>query len=397
MEKFEQLRNLEQTISQFEDLRSLDLSKSDLRNIAREVLIATDFDTATIWPKKEKLPDNFDPKNIIESAKDPGLGVRKLHQQGIDGRGIKVAIIDQSLSSENGEIMQHEEYVSSIVDYKEYGEANNEGVSMHGPGVTSLFIGKECGVAPGSELVYRAVPGGRDFHYYADALLDIIAYNKLLHPSERVKIVSCSIGYYNGGSPELGMDRWFEAIKDAEEEGIIVSDVSSRTGVNYTGGGASDDKDDIDNYRKALFLERDEVRNKELYKIFLETDDVEMILKRIRGINKDKFDDISDHLLRDKILETLKTMKDEIIIPCDYRTMASMIGPREYMYNGRAGMSWAVPYFSGLLAMALQVSPGITKEEMANAMSRTVRINKNGLKVVSPKDFIDSLRNNISS
>ena len=50
-----------------------------------------------------------------------------------------------------------------------------------------------------------------------------------------------------------------------------------------------------------------------------------------------------------------------MIIPSDYRSMSSNTGPEEYMYNGKGGMSWSVPYLAGLFALALQINPGLTQ------------------------------------
>ena len=94
-----------------------------------------------------------------------------------------------------GELVQHSEYAARIIDYKEFGDAKNEDINMHGPAVASLLVGKEWGIAPGAELVYRAVPSGRAFNYRADALSDIIEFNKTLPPENKIRIVSCSIGY----------------------------------------------------------------------------------------------------------------------------------------------------------------------------------------------------------
>jgi len=341
MERFEQQINQE-VIDKFQDLRGLDLSEKDLSSNSIEALKEADFDTATIWPEQDRLPDGFSPEKTIEDGKNPGLGIRELHEHGIDGRGVKVAIIDQSLSAENGELMPHSEYAQNIVDYKEYGNVRNEEMSMHGPAVASLLVGKECGVAPGAELVYKATPSGRDFNYKADALLDIIKANENLPIEERVRVISCSIGYWEDKS-EPGQERWIEAIKKAEEGGIMFVDTISRNGFDFIGGGASNDKEDIDDYNRALFLSETEKSN-------------------------------------------------EIIIPSDYRTMASNKGDGEYVYNGKGGMSWAVPYSAGLFALALQVNPDITKEEIADAMNETVSANKKGLKIVDPKAFIDAVR-----
>lgn len=390
MERFEQQHSPEKTISEFEDLRSLNLAERDLRTVSVEVLITADFDTKTIWPEQDKMPIGFNPEKNIDEAKNPGLGIRELHQKGIDGRGIKVAIIDQTLSSERGELIQHSEYASNIVDYKEIGDAKDEDISMHGPAVASLLVGKECGVAPGAELVYRATPPGRDFNHKADALLDIIEFNKTLPLKDRIRVVSCSIGYKEE-KPEQGLERWIEAIKKAEAEGIIVSDVGDRTGVDYIGGGTSGNKANPENYDRALFSRDQE--DKDLDKIFAESGgDIDLILQKIRGVKKNEVLNIPDSVLREKIQRALYERGKEIIIPCDYRTMASNAGPNEYMYNGKGGMSWAVPYLSGLFALAFQINPNLTKKEIAGAINKTAIVNKKGFKVVNPKGFIEAIQ-----
>lgn len=387
MEKFEKKPSQEK-ISEYQDLRGLDLSERDLRTVSSEVLVTADFDTKTIWPKQDKLPTSFNPEKVIEEAKNPGLGVRELHQEGVDGRGVRVAIIDQTLSSEQVEFMPHAEYSRNIVDYKEYGDAKDEDVSMHGPAVASLLIGKTCGVAPGAELVYKATPSGRVFELRARALMGIVESNKTAEPDKKVRIVSCSIGYMES-NPEPGLDQWIDAIKKAEEEGIIVVDVADRNGINFLGGGTSGDKNNIDNYDEALFSK--DSRDEELERLMSEKD-INGVLKRLRETKSEMLANIPDSDLRRKIEENLAGKRQQIIIPSDYRTMASYAGPDEYMYNGKGGMSWSVPYLAGLFALALQVDPNLTKKEIADAINETASENKKGLKVVNPKGFIEALR-----
>ncbi|HPD01418.1 MAG TPA: peptidase S8, partial [Acetivibrio sp.] len=69
-----------------------------------DTLLKVTFDTRTEWPSKDKLPKEFNPQEIIEIGKDPGLGIRDLHNQGITGQGVNVAIIDQPL------LLGHKEY-----------------------------------------------------------------------------------------------------------------------------------------------------------------------------------------------------------------------------------------------------------------------------------------------
>lgn len=68
------------------DLRSSDLSRLDLSRSGDDLLYA-DFDSKTKWPSPDEMPADFDWYKIMEPGKDPGLGVRALHGQGITGTG----------------------------------------------------------------------------------------------------------------------------------------------------------------------------------------------------------------------------------------------------------------------------------------------------------------------
>lgn len=136
------------------DLLSCDLSKLDLRNSENDLMHSI-FDTTTIWPSKGYLPKNVDPEKIMELGINPGLGIRKLHRQGITGRGVGIAIIDNPL------LVDHKEYVDQLRFYEEDLEILDciplkSKAHMHGPGVTSIAVGKNVGVAPEADLYYIA-------------------------------------------------------------------------------------------------------------------------------------------------------------------------------------------------------------------------------------------------
>lgn len=348
-EKFERKQEQETVVFRFEDFRDKDLSKENFSNISIDVLQTIEFDTETIWPEKGKLPKNFDPEKLLEESKNPGLGIKELHEQGINGQGVVVAIIDQRLD------VSHPEYQSSIADYVEYGEAVKEGTSMHGPAVASLFVGKDCGVAPGAKLVYKAVPSGRSFLLEAQALDDIIEKNKTASQNEKVRVVSCSIGYMLG-KPEPGVYEWIKALKKAKESGIFVVDVGgNQIDISFGGGGSPDSKNDFESYLSWL---REDEGNE----------------------------------------EHLNEIKKEIVVPSDYRTMASSWNKEgQYMYNGRGGISWSVPYLAGLFALILQVNPNLKREEIAEIINESAVVNKKGFRIVNPKGIIDLAKERIKS
>jgi hypothetical protein len=116
---------------------------------------------------------------------------------------------------------------------------------------------------------------------------------------------------------------------------------------------------------------------------------VDEILKKLREARKDELANISDFDLRKKIDARLEEMKKEIIVPSDYRTMAASWNKEgQYMYNGRGGISWSVPYLAGLFALALQVNPNLQREEIAEIIKKSAVTNKRGLKIVNPNSII---------
>ena len=129
---------------------SVDLSRLDLSQKG-ELLKVMPFDSRTIWPESDRLPPDFDPKAIMEWGKYPGLGVKKLHDRGITGKGIHVAIIDQPL------LLDHIEYKDQLAGYTDI-QTGDSGPSMHGAPVASILVGKTCGVAPEAILHYWAEP-----------------------------------------------------------------------------------------------------------------------------------------------------------------------------------------------------------------------------------------------
>ena len=69
----------------------------------------------------------------------------------------------------------------------------------------------------------------------------------------------------------------------------------------------------------------------------------------------------------------------------------------QYVYNGRGGMSWSVPYLAGLFALALQVNPNLQREEIAEIIKESVVMNKKGLRIVNPKGIVDLAKERIKS
>lgn len=211
------------SVSEYDDVRfkimtGLDLSK---RKGLPETL---SYNERTTWPDASRLPAGFDPKTVMENAKNPGLGVRALHKRGITGKGVNLAIIDQPL------YLDHPEYAGKIAAYVTY--CGFSVSSMHGPAVASLLVGADCGTAPDARVYYAATPSWTaDAKYEAKALDWVIAENDKLPSDRKIRAVSISSAPSGPGSPfKKNTDMWDAACARAEKAGILIVDCEQTRG-----------------------------------------------------------------------------------------------------------------------------------------------------------------------
>jgi subtilisin family serine protease len=341
------------------DFRMADLRALDFSADAKAIELS-DFDSKTTWPEAAKLPPNVDPQQILEQAKDPGLNIRQLHAQGITGKGIGIAIIDQTL------LVDHQEYVDQLQYYFESGPANEYPSSMHGPAVASIAVGKTVGVAPDADLYFIASQtcgesldiATYDFSCLAKDVLKIVEVNQSLPKDRKIRVLSMSIGW----SPQNpGYDAITAAVKKAREDGIFVisSSISDVYGLNFSGLGRTfmADPNDPHSYLPGSFWAQ-------------------------------RFYNVSLNL------------QDTLLVPMDARATASPTGISDYAYYGSGGWSWSIPYLAGMYALACQVKPNITPEEFwATALKTgdTIEVEHDGSKyslgvILNPEKLITEIQ-----
>lgn len=317
-------------LDSFNGFQNVSLVNCDLRD-KKKLLDSMRFDSLTEWPAPDKLPEGFYPTELLEKGKNPGLGIRSLHKEKIDGRGVGIAIIDQPL------LLGHVEYTSRIIRYD---ATNLVGFSpaMHGPPIVSIAVGKDIGVAPGAALTYFAVPiWEKDNIPYIKAMRKIFELNKTLPESEKIRVVSVSTGMF----PHYpNFDEWKEVLKQAEEQGILVVSCDQS------------------------FLEYG-------------------ILSRIPG----KGPDDPQNYLPGKY----SSKNDVLRLPGSNRTIASHRGIEVYIFVRDGGMSWGAPYIAGLAALAYQIKPEIKPKEILEFLIKSAIKTKAG-PVVNPRGFIDRVK-----
>ena len=100
------------------NLSALDLSGYDMQDV--------NFDAKTVWPSdSNRCPKGAEYlEKINEFGKNPGLGIRSLHEKGKDGTGISLAIIDQPLCEHSDYCLENPEKEGGLVHYEEIGYDN---------------------------------------------------------------------------------------------------------------------------------------------------------------------------------------------------------------------------------------------------------------------------------
>jgi serine protease AprX len=312
---------------------NVSLAHLDLREHV-ELLDKMPFDSQTVWPESDKMPEGFDPAALLEEGKNPGLGVRSLHEQGIDGRGVTIAIIDQPL------LRNHREYADRLVEYEPVGLLTAlTSPKMHGPPVSSIAVGKTCGVAPKASLRYFAVqmwvPDNKPYCYAIDKLID---FNKNKDITQQVRVVSISTGMFR---QQADFNRWQETLARAEKNGILVvtchPDFLQYGTLEHIPG---QDPDKPLSYRRGIYG------------------------------RKEKF----------------------LYIPAGNRTIASYHGPDVYTFDRTGGMSWAAPYLAGLAALAYQVRPEMEPKTIVELWVKTATQSDTGPMIINPVGFIEAVR-----
>ena len=86
-------------------------------------------------------------------------------------------------------------------------------------------------------------------------------------------------------------------------------------------------------------------------------------------------------------------------LPCAYRTVAEEYVPGQcgYRYDAVGGLSWSIPYCVGVMALGWQVAPALTNEEILQTLLDTAAPNADGLRIIDPVHFIETLEREYAS
>ncbi len=284
--------------------------------------------------EKTKFSDPTPARKILEMAKEPPLGIRQLHQMGLTGKGVNVAIIDQPLA------LDHPEYRERILSYKSFCDPSQVS-SMHGPAVMSLLAGKTIGTAPESSVIFAAVPSWEgDAEYAARALDWILEENNKLPIDKKIKFVSVSAAF--GWRKFKSAEKWTKSVQKAQKDGVCVVECTKEN--RFVSPMWVDPK--TNEFKYGYPNEPQSEAGHEPY--------------------------------------------DLVFAPNSIRTVAESYDNKQFgfTYWGMGGLSWAIPYVVGLLALSQQANPNLSAEELKQLLIKTAKENKN---IIAPKAFIDEV------
>jgi subtilisin family serine protease len=300
-------------------------------------LLYADFDSLTVWPPADRMPQGFDWEHILELGKNPGLGIRGLHRNGHTGRGVGIAIIDQTL------LVDHQEYADQLRLYEETHDilGGGEFSTMHGPAVASIAGGKTVGVAPEADLYYIATArggDGSDFAYLANSIRRVVAANEQLPEDRKIRVIVMAIGW---DATVKGYAEVAAVTEEAKGAGmfVICSSIEQVHGFRFHG------------------------------------------LDRPPLSDPDSFESYAPGLWWAQHFYAGHQFSDRLLIPMGSRTTAGPTGSDEYAFYRVGGWSWSIPYIAGVYALAAQVDSTITPERfwsLALETGRTIQLEHEG-------------------
>ena len=268
-------------------------------------------------------PKGYDMEALLEWGKAPGLNVDTLYAHGFTGKGAVIAYVDQPISD-------HEQFSGLTLHYTNNTDSDS---SMHGLAVLSLLAGKDIGTAPEAEIYYYGHASWEgDQASQAECLYQIIKQNETLPEGEKITMVGFS---NNIRSDVLNESAFREAVAACEDAGIMVW---------FCG-----------EYGAAAFLPLSD---------------------------KNDF----HNLIRDSWWQS--GTPHLVFVPEAGRTTASVLDGVNYIYWAfDGGLSWAMPYMLGLYAIANEIDPALTQDQL-RALAVDTAYQNDGMAIINPVGFI---------
>ncbi len=323
----------------------LDLSDKDLSSVSLEVLSRVAFSSTTIWPTQSKLPKGFNPQSILNYTSITSDTVINLHNQGINGEGITIAVIDNRFQGENHIEFENANLIkctlrnAEIIDYH-----------FHMEDVLAKLCGKNLGIAPKSKILYYEVSDEEDCSLdVLNALKDI--KTRILN-REQIRIVNYSYSLTDDDNPFKYQRECMKLVEELKQLNCELID-STRFGEQFFCCGTTflNIEDKIDCYTPASFAKGKPYESK---------------------------------------------VKDKINILCSGRAIPEFCSNIGYKYESIDCFSWTIPQCVGYYALCLQINPNLSFNDWVELCQISCDTNSNNLKVLNATKLIANVKLNIN-
>ena len=314
------------------DVSDYDFSKLNLKDMSH---IA--FSSTTKWPQTNKLPEGFDPASVLENSITCGEDVKKIHQEGITGEGITVAVIDSSFQGGDHIEFKNARLVKATLKDVEL----DDYCHFHMECVLSKLVGENLGMAPNCRVLCYEVNTEEDNS--EDVVKCLHDIKRRINNGEKVGAVCISASiedYYNF------YKEYCLLVKELAIMGCEVVD-SERFGENFFCCGSSFvNKDD---YNEASFIE--------FYSGALK-----------------------------------KECNNKVNFICSGRAIPEFCNNNGYKYEVIDCFSWCVPQAVGLYALCLSQIKLLSWEMFVVICKKTSVVNKRGIRLVNPIKVIEVVK-----
>ena len=321
-----------------------DVSDKDFSQLDEKHMGLLTFNSDTIWPSVDKLPEGFNPTELIERGKSPMLNFRELHSRGITGKGVTIACIDSGIEDKDHvEIKDCNLEIVSLCD-------SNLSNHFHAQCVLANLCGKTLGVAPDVKVVhYECVSGGPDYNAcHLKALEDIL---KRVKNGEEIKAINISGPLFSSNVEKEDYDEEVKKILnvakelDANKCAIICSKTFGSHCLNFHCGHYSymDDVNDINNIKMASWFTPEH----------------------------------EEHF------------KTKAILVCGGKVEPEWYSNNGYKYSETDCFSYTIPQATGLYALCLQVNYKLTINQFAEICHNTSTTSSKGYKVINPVKVVE--------
>lgn len=320
------------------DFRDYDFSTCSLTAMTKLC-----FSSSTIWPSKDKLPNGFNPQEVLINATTTNKSVKKLHSQGITGKGITVAVLDSGFQGHN-----HIEFENAILERCTIDNEESLEYHFHMEDVLAKLCGKNLGIAPNVKVLYYEVSTEKDDSESINkALKDIL---NRIENGENIRIVNRSGPFTRGEVSMLFEKENLELVEILRSKNceVINSDTFGDNNFFCCGTTFLNQDDSIEEYSPASFLNQ-------------------------------KFKEKS---------------KSCVNILCSGRTVPEFCTTTGYKYEVVDCFSWTIPQASGYYALSLQINPYLTFNDFTNLCEKSCDTCSSNLRVLNPEKLIKNVKLN---